>query len=240
MRISRIFKYLKSALLLGRAAAMTSEEYLDFLRSKGVEIGEGTYAIDPASVQIDYSRPELVRIGRHVFLHRGTVIMSHDWAGWCFVYSHNEFIPSHGRVSIGDNVWLGENVTICKGVSVGSNCIIGTGSVVTRSIPDNSVAVGVPARVICSYEEYYEKRKKEYVSECVEYARAIRDSGKELSPEQFYDDYPCFVDAGNYKEYDYPYERVFSGEGLNRWLDSHQKVFDGFDGLAAAAHKSER
>ncbi|MDE5890725.1 MAG: sugar O-acetyltransferase [Bacteroidales bacterium] len=51
-------------------------------------------------------------------------------------------------VSIGNNVWIGGSVTILPGVTIGSNVTIGAGSVVVNDIPDNSVAVGNPARVI--------------------------------------------------------------------------------------------
>lgn len=51
-------------------------------------------------------------------------------------------------VTIGDNCWIGGSVTILPGVTIGNNCTIGAGSVVTRNIPDNSIAVGNPARVI--------------------------------------------------------------------------------------------
>ncbi|MBQ5379215.1 MAG: maltose O-acetyltransferase, partial [Paludibacteraceae bacterium] len=57
-------------------------------------------------------------------------------------------------VSIGDNVWIGGNVTILPGVrignnvTIGDNCTIGAGSVVTHDIPANSIAVGNPAKVI--------------------------------------------------------------------------------------------
>lgn len=53
-------------------------------------------------------------------------------------------------VTIGNNVWLGGNVTIVPGVTIGDNCVIGAGSVVTRDIPSNTVAAGNPARVIKS------------------------------------------------------------------------------------------
>lgn len=46
---------------------------------------------------------------------------------------------SSGKISIGENVWIGSNVTILKDVSIGSNCVIGAGSVVFRNIPDNSI-----------------------------------------------------------------------------------------------------
>lgn len=53
-------------------------------------------------------------------------------------------------VTIGNNVWIGGGVTINQGVSIGDNAIIGSGSVVTKSIPVNSIAAGVPARVLRS------------------------------------------------------------------------------------------
>ncbi|MGI9277607.1 MAG: sugar O-acetyltransferase [Endozoicomonas sp.] len=56
-------------------------------------------------------------------------------------------------ITIGDNVWLGANVTINPGVSIGDNVVIGSGSVVTRDIPANVVAAGVPCRVIRELEQ---------------------------------------------------------------------------------------
>lgn len=53
-------------------------------------------------------------------------------------------------ITVGDNVWIGGSVTVLPGVTIGNNCVIGAGSVVTRSIPDNSVAVGNPCKVIKS------------------------------------------------------------------------------------------
>ena len=53
-------------------------------------------------------------------------------------------------VTIGDNVWIGGSVTILPGVTIGNNVTIGAGSVVTRDIPDNVVAVGNPCKVIKS------------------------------------------------------------------------------------------
>lgn len=51
-------------------------------------------------------------------------------------------------VTIGDDCWFGANVTVCPGVTIGSGCVIGAGSVVTKDIPPDSLAAGVPARVI--------------------------------------------------------------------------------------------
>ena len=58
---------------------------------------------------------------------------------------------SSKSVEIGDNVWIGELVSILPGVQIGKNCIIGANSVVTKSIPDNCIAVGNPAKIIKKY-----------------------------------------------------------------------------------------
>jgi acetyltransferase-like isoleucine patch superfamily enzyme len=60
----------------------------------------------------------------------------------------NQGIEKALPISIGDNCWLGGNVTVLPGVTIGSGCVIGAGSVVTKDIPSNSLAVGVPCKVI--------------------------------------------------------------------------------------------
>ncbi len=67
-------------------------------------------------------------------------------------------------VSIGNNVWIGGNVVILPGVSIGDNVVIGAGSVVTKSIPDNVIAAGNPCRIIRKITEadrrfYYKDRE---------------------------------------------------------------------------------
>ncbi len=64
-------------------------------------------------------------------------------------------------ITVGDNVWIGAGVQVCPGVTIGSNVVIGAGSVVTKNIPDNSVAVGNPCRVLRSITE--EEIQKEYI-----------------------------------------------------------------------------
>lgn len=211
-----------------------SETYISWLRSNGIKVGGGTKVFDVNNILIDTTRPELLEIGEHVFLHGGVTIMTHDWTSWSFIHSHNSFYPSHAKVHIGNNVWFGRDVTVCKGVSIGDNCIIGIGSVVTKSIPSNSVAAGVPARVICSYEEYLEKRSSQYVDEAIEYAKAIIQSGREPVVDDFVDDYPCFVDGENYMEYNYPYEKVFSPQQFEAWKKTHKKKYNGFNDFITA------
>lgn len=66
-------------------------------------------------------------------------------------------------ISIGNNVYIGNDVIILPGVTIGDNVIIGAGAVVSKNIPSDSVAVGVPARVIKTTQEYFEKIQKESI-----------------------------------------------------------------------------
>lgn len=215
----------------------SSDRYISYLRKKGIKIGSGSVVFVPKVVQIDITRPELLEIGNHVFIHKGNIILTHDWASWCFVEKYNEFIPAHNKVKIGNNVWFGENVTIMPGVTIGDNVIIGIGSIVTKSIPSNSVAVGIPAKVICTFEEYYKKRQEKYVHECFEFAKAIYDSGRAPKVDDFYDDYPLFVNGDNYTSYNYPYDRIFDTNQFQKWKKNHISKYSGFEEFLKAVRK---
>ncbi len=64
-----------------------------------------------------------------------------------------------GRVTIGNNVFIGSESVVLPGVTVGDNVVIGANSTVTHDIPAGSVAAGSPARVICTLEDYLEKER---------------------------------------------------------------------------------
>jgi acetyltransferase-like isoleucine patch superfamily enzyme len=83
-----------------------------------------------------------IRIGDDAQVGPGTLITTtdHDF--------HGDMQASFRPVVIGRRAWIGANVTILPGVSIGEFAVIGAGSVVTQSIPASSIAVGVPARVI--------------------------------------------------------------------------------------------
>ena len=216
--------------------------YLEFLRKNGIAIGEGTRVRYPLTIEIDITRPELIEIGDNVLLHRNLTILTHDYASRVFVNLYGDFIPSHKKIKIGNNVWFGENCAVLKGVTIGDNCIIGYGSTVLKDIPPYSVAVGCPAKVICSLEEYYNKRKNVYIDEIFEYAFEIeRKKGREPVAEDFYDDYPIFVDRRNISEYKYPYSNVFSSkEMLDKWLKIHTAPFCGFNEFINEYRKRKR
>lgn len=130
-----------------------------YLRDAGAKIGNGCVI---NSVGVFGSEPYLVEVGDNTYFSGIDIaILTHD--GGISRLRHMGFTPKmydyFGKVKIGSNCFIGRGSTIMKHVTIGDNCIIGAGSVVTKSIPAGSVAAGVPARVICSIEEYYEKNK---------------------------------------------------------------------------------
>lgn len=142
---------------------------------KGIKIGHGCVFRSPKTTRIDITRPSLVEIGDNVDMNSNFQILTHDWALRVFRNHYHELISSSGKVKIGNNIYWGTNVIVLKGVTIGDNCVIAAGSVVNKDIPANCVAAGVPAKVICSLDKYFEKRKVACVEEAFEYARSIKE-----------------------------------------------------------------
>lgn len=141
-------------------AKTSTKRYIAYLRRKGCKIGKNLIIHNSINyISIDITRPSLIEIGDNVYFNKNLSLITHDFMTGLFRDVYHEFIPSSGKIKIGDNVCFGQNCTVLKGVTIGNNVIIGYGSLVTKSIPSNSVAVGRPARVICSIDEYLEKRK---------------------------------------------------------------------------------
>lgn len=151
-----------------------SKTYIAHLQKLGMKIGKGTVFFVPSSVCIDATRPWLISIGDNVQITKGVTILTHgyDWAVLKGVYG--EILGSSGEVIIGNNVFIGMNSTILKGVTIGNNVIIGANSLVNKDVPDNVVVAGNPAVVVSSLEEYYNKRKKKQIDEAKELVRVYR------------------------------------------------------------------
>lgn len=97
----------------------------------------------------------LIEIGDDVTMAPRVHILCHDASTKTFLN-----YTKVGRVTIGDRVFIGAESVVLLGVTIGNDVIIGANSTVTHDIPSNSVAVGSPARVICSLDEYLEKESK--------------------------------------------------------------------------------
>ena len=114
---------------------------------------------------IDFgSEPYLIEIGNNVRINNRVTFVTHDGGVWVLrnLYSECTDIDLFGRIKIGNNVHIGTAVIVMPGVTIGDNCIIGCGAVVTHDIPENSIAVGVPAKVIEDLSIYYKKHEKDF------------------------------------------------------------------------------
>ena len=128
----------------------------DFIAGGGI-LGTGCHI---SSDVVFGTEPYLITIGNNVRLTHGVKFVTHDGGIWVLrQMGLLEDADLFGKISIGDNTHIGWDSIIMPGVRIGKNCIIGVGAVVTKDIPDNSVAVGVPAKVIETIEQYYEKVK---------------------------------------------------------------------------------
>jgi acetyltransferase-like isoleucine patch superfamily enzyme len=105
------------------------------------------------------TEPWLITIGNNVHITAGCAFITHD-GGTLILRKELPDLEWTAPISIGNDVYLGLRTLIMPGVTIGNRCIIGAGSVVTKSIPDNSVAAGVPARVIKTTDEYFEDMKR--------------------------------------------------------------------------------
>lgn len=165
-RIKTILKNVKDYVFYG--SRRSSAAYIHYLKAKGMAIGEGTTIFAPRTTEIDESRPWMIQIGKHVQITRNVTILTHGYDWSVIKGKYGDVLGSSGKVTIGDNVFIGMNSTILKGVTIGENTIIGAGSLVTHDIPPNCVAGGVPARKLCSLAEYAEKRRAKQREEAVE------------------------------------------------------------------------
>ena len=163
---------------LSRVSHFDTEFVMSLVRKIVAKIGQDSYIVPP--IRCDY--------GDHVFIGNNTYINYNC----CFLDSAkvtigdyvymgpncNIFTPCHPihhelrkekvteyalPVTVGSHSWIGGDVVITPGVTIGENCVIGAGSVVTKDIPDNSIAVGNPCKVIRQVND----KDREYINSLI-------------------------------------------------------------------------
>lgn len=143
--IKRILQSIKNARL-------TPEEYAKRI---GVKIGKGCYI----STKSFSSEPYLIEIGDYVRVAFGTSFYTHGGI-WSLRHYYNDKTLDHfGRIKIGSYTSVGANCMILPGVTIGERCIIGGGSVVTKSVPDGCIVAGNPAKFVGYTEDFYNRIK---------------------------------------------------------------------------------
>ena len=115
-------------------------------------MGENCWIID---CHIDKSSPFLIQIGNNVTITEAR-ILTHDAS----LYNAIGYTRL-GKVVIGNNCFLGKQCIVLPGTVIGDNVIIGAGAVVAKDIPSNSVVIGNPCRILCTYTELVERTKKQ-------------------------------------------------------------------------------
>lgn len=161
---------------------LDGEKRTTLLKEMFAEIGEGCYIEPPLHANWG---------GRHVHFGKGVyanfnltlVDDTHIYVGDCTMFGPNVTIATAGHpllpslreqgyqynapVHIGRNCWFGAGVIILPGITVGNNTVVGAGSIVTKDLPDNVVAVGNPCRVLREINEhdkeyFFKNRKIDY------------------------------------------------------------------------------
>jgi galactoside O-acetyltransferase len=151
----------------------------DLLKDMFAEIGEGCYIEPPLHANFGGKH---IHFGKNVYANFNLTMVddTHIYVGDNTMFGPNVTVATAGHpilpelrakgyqynapVHIGKNCWLGAGVTILPGVTIGDNVVIGAGSVVTKDLPDNVVAVGNPCKILREVNghdrEYYFKDRK--------------------------------------------------------------------------------
>lgn len=222
-----------------------SESFVSYLRKKGAVVGEDVRFYSPRHTHVDTTFAWLLSIGNHVAITHGVIILTHDYA-WSVVKRHpnysGEILGAMSPVTIGNNVFIGMNAVITRGVSIGDNVIIGAGSVVTSDCLSDGVYAGNPARRIMSIHEFWEKRSAKQFEEAKVLALRYKERyGKEPPKEVFWEYFQLFATAeeavrtpsflrqmktgGNYKD-------------TVLFMQDHPLMFNGYEAFIEACYRA--
>ena len=226
-------------------AKRNSISFANYLRAKGIKVGENTIFFSPQKITIDTDRPWMVEIGNYCKITAGVIILQHDYSRSVLRREYGEIIGESQKTIIGDNVFIGMNSIILMGSKIGNNVIIGAGSIVHGNIPDNVVIAGNPAKIICSLDDYYKKRKEKTLLEAVEtYNEFQKKYNREPSIKEMGSFWQLFLkkDINELKK-----NRIFTklngdneDEIIDYWINNVKPVFDSYDDFKKYANERRK
>lgn len=153
---------------------VTEKAYLNAAKNRGLNIGKNNRL---SEVPDFGSEPYLVSIGDNNAIASGVKFITHD--GGLFTVNKlkgYENVRDFRRISVGNECFIGLNSILMPGAKMNDRCVLGSGSVLTSTMPEGTVYAGTPAKFICTLEEYAEKA----AAKNTEYPRELEKNRKQL------------------------------------------------------------
>lgn len=202
----------------------SNEAFISYLRNKGVEIGEGCIFWAPNHTYIDLQRVHMLKIGNYVKVTSGVHILTHDYSRsvLCNMSEYGN-VGEADDTYIGDNVFIGVGSIILMGTHIGNNSIVGAGSVTAGIFPDNVVIAGNPARIICTIDEFYNRRKAIEIDAAKKYVQNWRVKyGSDPQVEDLDNSFAWLYLTHDEETYN-KYRKMLKSSGVN--MDIYKDIF---------------
>lgn len=178
--------YIKKIILGPKATPAT---YIAHLRQIGIQIGNDVSIYAPTKTTIDETLPWMISIGDHVRIAQGVTILAHDYSWSVLKGMTGGILGASGKVTIGNNIFIGMNATILRGVTIEDHVIIGSGAVVTKDCLEGGIYAGNPAKRIGEVKDFLEKRKQAQLAEAKALAVAYFERYHKYPPEEVFHEY---------------------------------------------------
>ena len=170
MKILSFYKKWKNSQMTG----------VEYARKIVVKVGKDCFI----STKDFSSEGYLIEIGDHVRVAKGTSFYTHGGLYSVRRYYNDPNLEHFGKIKIGSYTSIGANCMIMPGVTIGENCIVGGGSVVTKSVPDGCMVAGNPAKFIGYTEDFYKNVKENHNFGCKEMTHAEKRDFLLSQPEE--------------------------------------------------------
>ena len=215
-----------------------SDSYIEFLRNKGVLVGEDVRIFRPNQTVIDVQNPHLLSIGDHVMMTGPVTILTHDYSWSVLKRKYGYVYGKQRRTVIGNNVFIGWGATILPGARIGDNVVIGANSVVGGRVDSDSVYAGNPAKKLLTLDEFFARRQDRQFAEAADYVLAYEERFGTEPPESELDEYFfLFADADRLNPaFEVKMKLVGNYEESMEMLRQNVRKFNSYEEFLKACH----